>query len=106
MENAGFADRSGSSPNLAESNSAKSQPISIDSLESAQGEAVGEVAGRNLTYLDSLLTMLQSQLSEIKSAGVNVRLFQRSDGVGILLTGVSFCLRHQIIHSGTTCPIC
>jgi hypothetical protein len=56
--------------------------------------------------LTALLTMLQSQLSEIKSAGANVRLFQRSDGVGILLTGVNFCPRHQIIHSGTTCPIC
>ena len=106
MENAGFGDRSGSSPNLAESNSAKSQPISTDNLESAQGEAVGELAGRNLNYLDALLTMFQSQLSEIKSAGVNVRLFQRKDGVGILLTGISFCQRHQIMHDGTTCPIC
>jgi hypothetical protein len=37
---------------------------------------------------------------------VAVRIFQRDDGLAILLGGVKLCSTHHLIHSGTACPIC
>ena len=59
-----------------------------------------------LTLLDLLLTQLQSQLAELKNAGVGVRMFQKGEGVGILLEGVKRCAEHHIMHSMAGCPLC
>lgn len=57
-------------------------------------------------FLNALLSQLQSQLSEISERAGNVRLFQRKDGLGILLTDVQLCPRHQLMHGGQQCPMC
>lgn len=106
MESADFADRSGSSRNPAESNSARSRRSLSPNSDPAPVEDAGQLPEPTLSFLNALLTQLQSQLSEINERAGSVRLFQRKDGLGILLMGVSLCPRHQVMHSGQTCPMC
>jgi hypothetical protein len=106
MENDEYAAPSDSSPGTSESNSDKSPTNSSKNSKSVPAEVVGKIAGRSLSYLDTLLTMLQSQLSEIKSSGGGVKLFQRDDGLVILILGTRLCPGHQIIHSDLGCPLC
>jgi hypothetical protein len=106
MESADFAGRSGSSRNPAESNSARSRQNLNPNSEPASVEDAGKVPEPTPNFLNALLSQLQSQLSEINERVGNVRLFQRKDGLGILLTGVNLCPRHQVIHGGQTCPMC
>jgi hypothetical protein len=110
MENDALEDRSGSSesPRLG-SNSESSAPNSKPNSEQDLGEVATKRAVRTPRLLDVLLSQLQSQLGEISdvsSEGVAVRIFQRDDGLAILLGGVMLCPTHHLIHSGSVCPIC
>jgi hypothetical protein len=59
-----------------------------------------------LTSLDLSLSLLQSDLGEIRDRGVSVRFFDDPNGLLIQLPNVRICRIHLMIHSGTTCPIC
>lgn len=106
MESADFAGRSGSSRNPAESNSAKSRRSLKANSEPDQAEDAGQPPEPTPNFLNAMLSQLQSQLSEISERAGNVRLFQRKDGMGILLTGVQLCPHHQLMHCGQQCPMC
>lgn len=75
-------------------------------LVNGQAEDDGDAAGPKLTPADVLLTLLQSHLSELKQAGVRVKLYKMAEGTQIALTGVWVCQEHQILHSGLKCHQC
>jgi len=109
MENDALEDRSDSSALRLGSNSESSAPNLKPNSEPDQVEAGTSKAVRTPTLLDVLLSQLQSQLGEISDVsreGVAVRIFQRDDGLAILLGGVKLCPTHHLIHSGSACPIC
>ena len=53
---------------------------------------------------DLLLTQLQSLLTDIKGAGVTIKLHRGTAGFIIVLPDVSICQDHQMLHSGEKCP--
>ena len=110
MENDALEDRSDSSesPRLG-SNSESLPQKSKPNSNGDQVEAGTKRVVQKPTLLDVLLSQLQSQLGEISDLskeGVKVRIFQRDDGLAILLGGVMLCPAHHLIHSGNKCPIC
>jgi hypothetical protein len=98
------------------SGSSESQPLGLNSEESApnskpnsEDDQVGadtNSQGPTLKLLDVLLSQFQSQLGEIKEEGVGVRMFERPDGLAILLEAVRVCPAHQIIYKRESCPMC
>src|SRR5262245_53456837 len=91
----------------ARSNSAPS-PQSLPSNSNSELEVDGTGnQGPTLSLLGFLLSQLQSQLAEIKHrGGVGVRMFQRNDGLAVLLPDVRLCDQHQILHDGAAgCPL-
>jgi hypothetical protein len=110
MENDALEDHSDSSeiPRLG-LNSESSAPNTKPNSSDAPAEVATNRVAPTPTLLDVLLSQLQSQLGEISdvsSEGVAVRIFQRDDGLAILLGGVKLCPIHHLIHSGSACPIC
>jgi len=106
MENAGCAGYSDSRPHPPESKSGGLRPNLTPNSGLDLEREDGLSAEQTLSFLNALLTQLQSQLSEINERSGNVRLFQREDGLAILLTNVRLCPTHQIFHSGPMCPMC
>lgn len=74
--------------------------------EAINAESSYPISEVTSAILDAWLSQVQSLLTEIKSRGASVRIFQRSDGLAFLLANVHQCPTHRIIHSGATCPIC
>src|SRR5215510_13012457 len=66
----------------------------------------GESAGSKLTNLDVLLSLLQSDLGEIRDFGGTVRFYEDPNGLIIQLPNVAICHNHKMMHSGQTCPMC
>lgn len=106
MENADFGERSDLSSKTFGSNSDGSATNSTPNLGQDLDKDDGVRAERKLSFLDALLSQLQSQLSELSQSGQKVRTFRRSDGLAFLLEGVSLCPKCNIIHTGTSCPHC
>jgi len=113
MENAEFVNTSDSSTTSsrtqAKSNLDKSLQNSKPNSDDAPEKAGIENREMKLKFMDYLLSQLQSQLGEIndrkeEGAGVGVRMFQRDDGLAILLGGVALCPQHHIMHAGD-CPL-
>jgi hypothetical protein len=109
-EKDGYVDHSDSSENLRLGSSLESSAPNLkQNSEPDQEEVATSKAARMPSLLDVLLSQLQSQLGEISDVsaeGVAVRIFQRDDGLAILLGSVRLCPSHHIIHSGLVCPIC
>lgn len=106
MEKEDFAEPSDSVALRLGLNSDRSAPNSKPNSNDDQGEADIAKAGPTPNFLNAMLSQLQSVLGELRERGVGVRMFQRDDGLAILLEGAMLCSRHQIIHSATGCPIC
>lgn len=87
--------KSGKSPKTSQSNS-----------DSAPAEETGAVAEPRLSSLDVLLSILQSDLGEIRDFGGVVRFFSDPNGLIIQLPNVAICQTHKMIHSGEICPHC
>jgi hypothetical protein len=98
------------------SGSSESQPLGSNSEESvpnlklnSESDRVGADTAspeRMLKLSDVLLSQLQSQLGDLGEAGVGVRMFERPDGLAILLEAVRVCPTHQIIYKRESCPMC
>lgn len=113
MENVEFANTSDSSmtnsKRQARSNLESSLQNSKQNSTDAPEKAGIENREPKLKFMDYLLSQLQSQLGEIndrkgEGPGVGVRMFQRDDGLAILLGGVALCPLHHIMHAGD-CPL-
>lgn len=59
-----------------------------------------------LSSLDFLLSVLQSDLGEIRDAGGSVRFFDDPNGLIIQLPNVAICKTHKMMRFGPRCPIC
>jgi hypothetical protein len=55
---------------------------------------------------DWLLAQLQSLIADVKQQGAEVRFYKMAEGTQVALSDVWVCPKHQILHSGPTCPIC
>lgn len=106
METLDAAGCSGSSKDRRKSKPASSPPTSPTPSPDAQGAEGGGAAESRLTPADVLLTLLQSHLSELRQAGVGIKLYRMAEGTQVALTGVSVCPVHQILHSGLKCHQC
>lgn len=103
-ERAEFSDSS-RAPNRGR-NSGKLTKNSRKNSKRGPAKETGEAADTKLTSLDVLLSILQSDLGEIKDFGGAVQFFTYSDGIMIQLPNVAICQNHKMMHSGTTCPMC
>lgn len=92
--------------NRPKSNSAKSQMDSPKPSVSGPAEDDGVKAEPTLTLIDYLLTLLQSDLSELKQEGLEMKFYQAGEVLQIALTNVFVCPTHQILHSGRKCHQC
>lgn len=75
----------------------------------SEGDRVGadtDRAGKMLRLSDVLLSQLQALLGDLGEAGAGVRMFERPDGLAILLEEVRVCPAHQIIYKRESCPMC
>jgi hypothetical protein len=88
------------------SNSDGSDPNLKPNSESDRVGADTKSPETMLRLSDVLLSQLQSQLGELGEAGVGVKMFERSDGLAILLEEVRVCSTHQIIYKRESCPMC
>lgn len=88
------------------SNSGRSTRRSRRNSGTGQAGDAGEEAEPKVTSLDLLLSLLQSDLGEIRDRGVDVDFYSHSKGLVILIAGVAICQKHKQIHSGETCPHC
>lgn len=59
-----------------------------------------------LSSLDVLLSILQSDLGEIRDYGAEVSFYSHQNGLVVLISGAAICQTHKQIHSGETCPHC
>lgn len=89
-----------------ELNSGKSARKSRKSYSAAQVADAGREAETKLSGLDYLLTLLQSDLGEIRDIGGVVRLYDDPNGLIIQLPNVAICQNHKMMHSGQQCPMC
>lgn len=87
-------------------NSGKSMSESRRNSGTGRAGDAGEEAGPKATSLDLLLSLLQSDLGEIKDRGVDVDFYSHPKGLVILIAGAAICQKHKQIHSGETCPHC
>jgi hypothetical protein len=104
LEQDEFSDSS-HAPN-PEANSDKSGRKSRKNSKSAQAKDAGDSAEKSPSSLNWLLSVLQSDLGEIRDFGGTVRLFDDPNGLIIQLPNVAICKSHKMMHFGTTCPMC
>src|SRR5262245_1143530 len=88
------------------SSSARSAKGSEGNSKPGPAADAGAEAETKLSSLDYLLTLLQSDLGEIKDKGGDVRLFAGPYGLTIQLLNVAICKSHKMMHSGQQCPMC
>jgi hypothetical protein len=103
-EQGGFSDSS-HAPNR-EANSDKSARKSRNNSKSAPAKDGGNSAEPNPSSLNWLLSVLQSDLGEIRDFGGVVRLFDDPNGLIIQLPNVAICHSHKMMHFGMACPMC
>lgn len=104
LEQGGFSDSS--TVQNRESNSDKSRKNSRKSSKSVPAVDAGSSAETNPNSLNVLLSMLQSNLGEIRDFGGSVRLFDDPNGLIIQLPNVAVCPKCKQIRFGPTCPMC
>src|SRR5262245_15454613 len=104
VEQGGFSDSS-HAPNQGK-NSDKSSRNSLIDSKSAPAKDDGNSAGPSPSSLNWLLSMLQSDLGEIRDFGGAVRLFDDPNGLIIQLPNVAICKSHKMMHFGPICPMC
>lgn len=95
-----------STKNRRASSSAGLRQNSPTRSANVQAEDAGGKVEPKLSLSDYLLTILQSDLSELKQSGVGVKLYKMAEGTQIALQGVRVCQEHQILHSGLKCHQC
>ena len=104
LEQGGFSD---SSPaQNPEPNSDKSGRKSRRNSKNAPAKDAGASAEKSPSSLNWLLSVLQSDLGEIRDFGGTVRLFDDPNGLIIQLPNVAICHSHKMMHFGGTCPMC
>jgi len=97
---------SGSSQTRRRKNSDKS-PANLPKNSSLGPDAGdGQSPEPKLSTLNFLLTLLQSDLGEIKDKGGTVRFFDDPNGLIIQLPNVAICKSHKMMHFGPICPMC
>jgi hypothetical protein len=106
MENTEREESSGSSQTRRRKNSDKSPPNSPKNSSPAPVAAGGDSPEPKLSSLNFLLTLLQSDLGEIKDKGGTVRMCADPNGLIIQLPNVAICQNHKMMHFGTACPMC
>ena len=84
----------------------KSTSNSRRNLKRDQDVDAGKSVETKLTSLDVLLSILQSDLGEIRDFGGSVRFFDDPNGLIIQLPNVAICKSHKMMHFGGTCPMC
>lgn len=84
----------------------RSQANSRRNSRNAPAKDAGSLAGPNPESLNWLLSVLQSDLGEIRDAGGTVRLFDDPSGLIIQLPNVATCLTHKMFKFGPQCPLC
>lgn len=104
LEQEGFSGSS-SGPN-PEPNSDKSSQQSRKNSGIAPAKDAGSPAAPNPESLNWMLSVLQSDLGEIKDFGGTVRFFDDPSGLIIQLPNVVICHSHKRMHFGKTCPNC
>jgi hypothetical protein len=104
LEQDGFLDSS-HAPNRGK-NSDRSAGNSRKNSKRGPAKDAGKEVETKLTSLDVLLSILQSDLGEIRDFGGVVQFFSYSDGLMIQLPNVAICHSHKMMHSGTICPMC
>ena len=104
LEQGGFSDSS--TAQNPEANSDKSGRKSPQNSKSAPAKDAGGSAEKSPSSLNWLLSVLQSDLGEIRDFGGSVRLFDDPNGLIIQLPNVAICQNHKMFHFGTTCPMC
>ena len=104
LEQGEFSDSS-TAPNPAR-NSDRSARKSQTNSKSGPGKDAGESAETSPASLNWLLSVLQSDLGELRDFGGTVRLFDDPNGLIIQLPNVAICQTHKMMHFGATCPMC
>jgi len=104
LEQGGFSDSS--TAQNPEPNSDKSGRKSRQNSKSAPAKDAGASAEKSPNSLNWLLSVLQSDLGEIRDFGGTVRLFDDPNGLIIQLPNVAICHSHKMMHFGGTCPMC
>ena len=97
---------SGSLPTRRRKNSDKSPPSSEKNSSRGPDADDGQSPEPKLSTLNFLLTLLQSDLGEIRDKGGIVRFFDDPNGLIIQLPNVVICKNHKMMHAGPTCPMC
>lgn len=105
-ENLEQEEYSGSSQTRRRKNSGRSRGKLPSDSKSAPARDAGEPAGPSPSSLNWLLSVLQSDLGEIKDFGGTVRLYGDPNGLIIQLPNVAICQTHKMMHFGPQCPIC
>src|SRR5262245_6810489 len=94
-ENTEREEYSGSSQTRRRKNSDKSPPNSRNNSSPGPDAGGGESPEPKLSTLDYLLTLLQSDLGEIRDYGGSIRLFNTPNGLTIQLPNVAICHNHK-----------
>src|SRR5262249_156411 len=88
------------------SSSPRSRKSSASNSKHDQAADDGGEVEPKLTSLDVLLSMLQSDIGEIRDFGAVVQIYRNpTGGIAILLPGVEICPTCKIMHTGAKCPI-
>src|SRR5262245_5451170 len=84
----------------------KSRKNSRKNSEPGPVKETGETAEPSPNSLNWLLSLLQSDLGEIRDFGGTVRFFDDPNGLIIQLPNVAICKNHKMMHFGIACPMC
>jgi|SRR5215475_6783908 len=104
VEQGGFSDSS-HAPN-PKKNSDRSQASLRTDSKNVPARDAGDSVEPSPNSLNWLLSLLQSDLGEIRDFGGTVRFFDDPNGLIIQLPNVAICKSHKMMHFGQTCPMC
>jgi hypothetical protein len=105
-ENTERGESSGSSQTRRRKNSDKSPPSLPKNSSPAQDAGDGDNPEPKLSSLNWLLSLLLSDLGEIRDKGGAVEFFTHPDALFIKLPNVAICQNHKMMHFGIACPMC